>query len=680
GAVLNPFIIAQAGVRNSSADYFTSYTGQSGISLQSLAGDINLNNNIGLIENIVSTCSNLSCTNPISVYSPPNGSAGIGNPILLALYPGNLNAYALSGNLYVNNNFSLSPAAGSSLNLAAYNNISLADGVSVTQLDVNQQQFLPVNQPVTDFSSGYSYLSNSSDNPYAHSAQPVHNADATPNRIIAAQGGIIGVGTDATLITAKATDISAGQNFSNLNLYLQNLNSPYQDVSSINVGGSLVYTAAPDPVSGSFSESVSAGIQIAGPGALNVWTGGGVDLGISGGVTSTGNIYNSALPAAGAGITVLAGQYAAQTAQPLTNYLQTYVLDTNGNNYQNSLLTQLQNSQSGAGGNQALTGALQNLINAIAAARLIQAQTDASGNNRLQAAIGVLFAQFQLAAVEANTSVGNAAYQIGYDAVNTLFPARPAADITLDFSQIQTLAGGDINLLAPGGNLNVGLAASDLAINKLASQLGIVAQGAGNVNILTNGNVQVNQSRIFTLDAGNITVWSSNGDIDAGRGAKSSLATPLPLASYDAYGNTTLIYPATVSGSGIRAQSGYDSNAIGNVSLSAPHGVVNADEAGIGGYDVTIAAAAIVGASNIQALGTTIGVPQAAVAIVIPDTASAAASMVGKLANSNLYEMENAANGAASSYGKMVILETQLLGFGTCSVSDVKHGKPGCGS
>ena len=47
----------------------------------------------------------------------------------------------------------------------------------------------------------------------------------------------------------------------------------------------------------------------------------------------------------------------------------------------------------------------------------------------------------------------------GLDAVATLFPEAGAwsGDLSLVFSRIYTLDGGDINLMAPGGLLNVGL-------------------------------------------------------------------------------------------------------------------------------------------------------------------------------------------------------------------------------
>jgi hypothetical protein len=671
GTVLNPFIVAQAGVQGSKTNYFTTYTNQSGISLQSLTGDINLNNNISLIENEISTCIDLACMQTDVVYPYLNAETEIAP--LLAMYPGNLQAYALTGNLAINNNLSLYAASNSSFILEAAANILLGDNVDLTQLDINPTLYLAVTTPfnANSFTPDTAYWldQNSYENTNAHAAVPVHSNDTTRNKIVAAQGSILGTGNSSFIISAKATDISVAQDLSNLNLALQNLNSLYQDISTISVGGNISYTATPDPVSGSFTSSKSPGIQIAGPGWLNVWAGGNINLGISNGITSVGSLYNTALPSMGANITVLAGESAQQNSLSVAEYLQAYVFNPT---YEATLQQQLQSSQSAP-----LSTALQNLLTTINTSRTNLAQTN-NNNSNLQAAISVLFSQFRLVDTAVNTSEGTAAYQAGYDAIKKLFPDPGKGDITLNFSEIQTLAGGNINLLAPGGLVNVGLNASDLSISKSTDQLGVVAQGQGDVNILTSGDVQVNQSRIFTLDAGNITVWSSDGNIDAGRGAKSSLATELPIANYDAYGNLILTYPATVSGSGIRAQSGYNSTAIGNISLIAPHGEINAGEAGIGGNNVYFASPVIVNPGNVQFSGSSFGITQAPTTFITPDSASSALAGITKQASMNLSTENDSLNKQPAKSEKLAILEAEILGFGQCSVGDVKKGVSGC--
>ena len=58
------------------------------------------------------------------------------------------------------------------------------------------------------------------------------------------------------------------------------------------------------------------------------------------------------------------------------------------------------------------------------------------------------------------------------------------------------------------------------------SELGVVVQSTGSVNAVSFGDLQVNESRVFAADGGNILVWSTRGDIDAGRGAKTAISAP----------------------------------------------------------------------------------------------------------------------------------------------------------
>jgi len=62
---------------------------------------------------------------------------------------------------------------------------------------------------------------------------------------------------------------------------------------------------------------------------------------------------------------------------------------------------------------------------------------------------------------------------------------------------------------------------ANLQSQRLPSELGIVAQRAGDVRVFTEGDVLVNASRIFTLVAATSRL-STLGNIDAGRGAKSA--------------------------------------------------------------------------------------------------------------------------------------------------------------
>jgi hypothetical protein len=165
--------------------------------------------------------------------------------------------------------------------------------------------------------------------------------------------------------------------------------------------------------------------------------------------------------------------------------------------------------------------------------------------------------------------------------------------------------------VVPGGSINVGLANQPVGVTtKSPGQLGIVAEGAGNIDIYSQGDVNVNSSRIFTLGGGNILIWSDEGSIDAGNGSKSSLSVPSPTVTYAADGSVSFNYSGALAGSGIRTIQTDPPVAAGNVDLDAPVGTVDAGDAGIGAAgNVNIAAAHVIGALNISFGGSATGVP-----------------------------------------------------------------------
>ena len=80
----------------------------------------------------------------------------------------------------------------------------------------------------------------------------------------------------------------------------------------------------------------------------------------------------------------------------------------------------------------------------------------------------VFFNELSNSGIAANTVPG-AGFSEGYTAIDTLYPGSRtgspgavagsyAGDLTLAFSRIYTLSGGNINLVVPGGLIDVGLA------------------------------------------------------------------------------------------------------------------------------------------------------------------------------------------------------------------------------
>ncbi len=214
-------------------------------------------------------------------------------------------------------------------------------------------------------------------------------------------------------------------------------------------------------------------------------------------------------------------------------------------------------------------------------------------------------------------------------------PVNPySGDFSMTLGRIYTLQGGSIDILTPGGSVDVGLATTPPAVTQQGivrqpSDLGIVTEQSGDVDILSQGDVLVNSSRVFTLGGGNIAIWSSAGSIDAGRGAKSAISAPPPVVTVSASGQITIDSGAAVSGSGIRTIITDPSLPAGDVDLVAPIGTVNAGDAGIGAAgNLNIAAASVAGLNNITVGGTSTGVPPVAsgVGVTVAGAANAASS------------------------------------------------------
>ncbi|HSB97862.1 MAG TPA: filamentous hemagglutinin family protein, partial [Spongiibacteraceae bacterium] len=145
-------------------------------------------------------------------------------------------------------------------------------------------------------------------------------------------------------------------------------------------------------------------------------------------------------------------------------------------------------------------------------------------------------------------------YGRAYAAINEMFPGKSwQGDINLALSVVRTFGDGDINVMAPGGEVNVGLPNKIAGFNKDAKDLGIIANGYGEINGIASGSFNINQSRVFSLGNGDITLLSTLGDVDAGKGAKTALSVAPPTVVFSSDGSAKLIYPTAVAGSGIQA-------------------------------------------------------------------------------------------------------------------------------
>ncbi|KAF1044734.1 MAG: Heme/hemopexin-binding protein [Herbaspirillum frisingense] len=272
-------------------------------------------------------------------------------------------------------------------------------------------------------------------------------------------------------------------------------------------------------------------------------------------------------------------------------------------------------------------------------------------------------------------------YLRGRDMIATLFPdsaadgsaIRRTGDITLfGDAGVHTNFGGDIQMLAPGGQIVVGVQGP-----VPAASAGLITQGQGNIQLFSERSLLLGLSRIMTTFGGDILAWTEQGDINAGRGSKTTQIYTPPKRVYDQWGNVTLSPQTPSSGAGIATLAPIAEAAAGDVDLIAPLGTIDAGEAGIRvSGNVNIAALAVVNAANIQVQGKAAGLPVvAAVNVGALTNASAAASSAAMAAQDAVSRDRAAARQSLPS-----VFTVRVLGFGADSGAAAQPVQPSAGS
>ncbi|MBJ2248146.1 filamentous haemagglutinin family protein [Pseudomonas haemolytica] len=251
-------------------------------------------------------------------------------------------------------------------------------------------------------------------------------------------------------------------------------------------------------------------------------------------------------------------------------------------------------------------------------------------------------------------------------AIDGLLPSKDVAgnpimydgDITLyGGAGVHTLFGGNIQMLTPGGQQVFGIEGT-----APPATAGVLTQGAGDIQLYAQGSILLGQSRIMTTFGGSILAWSNAGDINAGRGAKTTVLYTPPKRVYDTWGNVTLSPNVPSSGAGIATLAPIAEVPAGDIDLLAPAGTIDAGEAGIRvSGNVNIAALHVVNAANIQTQGKSSGVPvTAAVNTGAMTSASAAGAAASQAAEDAARSQQ-----AAAKQGRASIVTVEVLGFGT---------------
>jgi hypothetical protein len=445
-----------------------------------------------------------------------------------------------------------------------------------------------------------------------HASGILHAEDSDPVRIYSGFGDISGF----TLYTPKFTQIVADNSITDISFYIQNTSEG--SISLVSAGkdiipffensklrnlaqepGNVLINALRNRSDGTASSAMAGDIQINGPGILEVLAGRDLDLGSSekfpdgtgAGITGIGRLRNPFLPFEGARLILFAGIQAAGGGPAVGLSGSSLTLDTFISDFIDS---------------GSPTGLLE-----LHQATLAGLETfDSLGPE--QQAITALDVFFALLRKSANEQATTGSYAAGFAAVDALFgqAGQAAGEIFTRTRDIRTTSGGAITIGAPGGGMTM---ASSLTTTTLTPP-GVVTEYGGPVDIFLNNSLDIGATRIFTLRGGDLTIWSTAGDIAAGSAAKTVVTAPPTRVSYDATSGEVLTdLGGLATGGGIGVLASVEGVKAGSVFLIAPSGIIDAGDAGIRATgDITLAAAGVLNADNVAAGGTSVGVPSAA--------------------------------------------------------------------
>jgi len=448
-----------------------------------------------------------------------------------------------------------------------------------------------------------------------------HIEDPDPVRLYSRTGDINDVGGQVPLRLAKSARVRAGRDLIDLPVWAQNVRD--DDLTSV-IAGRDMYGTLLGRVKAQNNASTSLptgtmSVDVGGPGTVYVEAGRNIGPLMSsggrlpGGIVATGPADNRFLPREGADVYVVFGVANGMDSEAMiTRYLDPASAGAASHNYPPELVAYLNELHRQHG------GAAQDLtaVEAIAEFRslpMVQQRTFL---------YQVLFAELQTAADPIRNPENFKKYDRSYAAIQTLFPPelgypdtdgkvtkKSSGSLDLRNATIQTQFGGNISIVAPVGRVIVG-SVSATPLSNDPSRVGILTLRSGDIRIFAERDVLVNQSRIFTEQGGDILMWSSNGDLNAGKGAKTSAFYPPLLRATSIDGYSSIDPAGLVTGAGIGALQTIVGQPASDVYLIAPHGTVDAGDAGLRATgNLNIAALRVLNADNIKVGGTVTGIP-----------------------------------------------------------------------
>lgn len=676
--IYNP-ISVNAGGGNGTAR-FSTYDASSALKVTSITGDVTL-----------------AGSNKTAELNLPGGPRTARTDSLL---PGTVEAVAYNGDIAVGTDATVyvAPSPGGDLTLLANQSLTLGSlvmsdadpSVLSTPYATELPLYMALSELIPDYWPAF-------DRSLVHSASLYRGEDVNPVRLYAVEGDLTGSAGSVSQTTGglvalpKPAEIRAGRDIAGLKLTAQNFHD----------GQTTVLSAGRDIVldnlvsDGLNREPSAAGLWIGGPGRVEVSAGRDIDLGTGNGVQSVGNRLNPYLSegrsadillAAGMGAhgPDYAGFAAAYLNPAATSGRHSYAVELRDFMREHSGDNSLDESQAWEQFAQLSDGERNAFIRQTYYRELARAGTagvESGDYNDGYLATATLFpTDSELFPADRPLSDSEMrSFSERWASYRALLPEYYGGELSLRYSQVRSLYDGSIDILVPGGGVDGGLSqlgpdirqtgnyriANTTATRdylKSANQLGIVALRGGDVNIMAYDDVIVNQSRIFAIGGGDLAIWSSEGDINAGKGAKTAVLAPPPRLVFDpASGGFSLELTGAATGSGIATLITEPGQEPGNIWLMAPHGTVDAGDAGIRvSGNLVLAAQEVRGVDNIEVEGQSFGVPTNTVNVAALTDASAAASQAVSAAQ-DVVQRER----AAARQNLPSIFSVRVLGFGS---------------
>jgi filamentous hemagglutinin family protein len=695
-AIFNPTVTMQASgnatglVGNPFSGFFT-YSANSAVSLTSIGGKAVVYDDVGaLMLTVSSTSAQFTQAQANARYTgdkvPDTESATIQSASLwpYLILPPTLKVTAINGDVGFDGGMTLFPSATGTLEFLSAGSIRVmtptvnatsgaAVLASVTGIAISDADPLRLPNPIApDFNmaTARARLIDDPSTDYAtetdvsrerlHATYLLHKGDLEPARFYALNGDInFRTTTTATaasaisIVSAKSVRLLASRDVLDLRLLAQNVND--SDLTLVRAGRDIKFTTQTggSPINGN-ANSIDL-VYVAGPGVGDFEAGRNINLGNSFvGIQSIGDLRNPALADQGATIVVAAGM----TNVHYTDFASTYLDPGKDGGVYDALLIDAINQRHPRA--------------PVASAAQAWAEFQRLSSDDQAILIRAVFFDELAASADhaAKTDPKNLEnYAQGFAAIDTLFPTGSprSGDIRMGSSRVATLDGGNISLLSPAGTIYLGV---NQTTTYIVQGGGLQTQQAGSIYSMSYGDLLVAQAAVHTLGGGGIGMWSTTGDIDAGKGAKSRKNVVKPAYRTDMNGRTVFSPGSISTGAGIATLQAVAGAKPGDLWLATPRGFVDAGEAGIRvSGDFHCACSQVLNAANIQVQGNSFGVP----VIVAPNIG--ALTSASNVAGASTKVVEPPATAGQGEQASIILVE--FLGFGGAQEgSDIGNQRP----